>query len=111
MAVNVIQMVRQGRLKSIRVTLAANVPMRVNLPVGSFGFSLRPQAETRFAVGEDPEASAVDNGLSPRPYSIFKIGAVAEANQWETRVLSEPGDAVYISLLSAANTTCDIEVF
>lgn len=99
----------KGTLLSLKVTLTATVPLVVNLPDYAQGFALKPTQEIRFAVNEttQTEVTTVNN---PVLANEFRVGAIAEANLWEVRTISE-GANRYLSLLSLTNGTCVVEVF
>lgn len=101
-----------GALLSVTVTLgAANAVTVVTLPDGSAGFRLFPAgADVRYALNAPPGAAAA-SALAAVPASAFAAGAVAKADQWETRIM-EGASAITLHLRAAvAAAVIDLEVF
>lgn len=93
-----------GTLKSGEYTLSASAGTvtSIAVPSGVRGFRLYPRSNNcRFAVGEDPAAVGV---------GALATGAIAKADQWETRIL--PAGAATVRLRSTtASLVVDVEFF
>lgn len=99
----------QGKLKSVTATLNATpgTLTTVTLPDTAQGFRLYPVgSDVRFAIGEDPAAEAAPAASAAGvaqaiAASQFAAGALAKADQWETRLL-DAGAGRSLRLRSAA---------
>lgn len=91
---------RTAALTSGLWTLAASVVESVTIPAYARGFRLRPSADIRFAISEDPVAAGTET---------LTVGATAFANESEVRLL-ESG-AVTLRLLATGATTVQVSFF
>jgi hypothetical protein len=91
---------RNAALTSGLWTLAAGVVESVTIPAFARGFRLRPSADIRFAISEDPVAAGTET---------LTVGATAFANESEVRLI-ESG-AVTLRLLATGATTVQVSFF
>lgn len=102
-----------GVLKSIKCTLSATpgTLTTITLPDNAQGFRLYPAtSDIRFAIGENPAAEATDTDGTVAA-ADFAVGAIAKADQWETRLLAA-GTARTLRLRSAtASVVVEVGVF
>jgi len=102
-----------GTLLSIVVTLSGTpgTVTIITLPDSAQGFRLCPATyEIRFAVGEAPAAEATSSTTTIAA-NLFAVGAVAKADQWETRLIAA-GASRTLQLRSAtASVVVQVGVF
>jgi len=91
---------RTARLTSGLWTLAAGVVETVTIPSWAHGFRLRPSADIRFAISEDPVAAGTET---------LTVGNTAFASENEVRLI-EAG-AVSLRLLATGATTVQVTFF
>lgn len=91
---------RNAALTSGLWTLANGVVESITIPSYARGFRLRPSADIRFAIGEDPVAAGTET---------LTVGATAFANENEVRLI-EAG-AVTLRLLATGATTVQVSFF
>lgn len=92
---------RNAALTSGLWTLAAGVVEQVTIPAYARGFRLRPSADIRFAIAEDPVAEGTE---------ALTVGNTAIANEWEVRLLESPVPAT-LRLLATGATTVKVGFF
>lgn len=91
---------RNGALTSGLWTLAAGIVEQVAIPSYARGFRLRPSADIRFAISEDPVAAGTET---------LTVGVTAFANESEIRLI-DPG-SVTLRLLATGATTVAVSFF
>jgi hypothetical protein len=91
---------RNAALTSGLWTLANGVVESIPIPAYARGFRLRPSADIRFAISEDPVAAGAET---------LTVGATAFANENEVRLI-ESG-AVTLRLLATGATTVSVGFF
>lgn len=104
---------RTGALSSIQVTLSGTpgTVTTITLPDTARGVRLYPRtSNVRFAVGEDPAAVGTSSATTVAA-SVFAVGDVAKADQFEVRIL-ESGTSRTLRLRSTtASVVVDVSVF
>jgi len=92
-----------GKLTGGRYTLAsASTVVTINIPDFAYGLRLRPTADTRFAIGENPVAAGVD---------ALTVGNTAYANETEVRLLDTGTGRTLRLLTSLAGSTVGVSFF
>lgn len=92
---------RSGALSSGTWTLAAGVVESIAVPAWARGFRLRPTADIRFAIAEDPVAAGAE---------VLTVGNTAIASEFEVRLLDSPVPAT-VRLLATGATTVVVDFF
>ena len=91
---------RTSKLTSGVWTLASGVVESITIPSWARGFRLRPTADIRFAISEDPVAAGTET---------LTVGNIAYANESEVRLI-ETG-AVTVRLLATGASTVTVEFY
>lgn len=93
---------RNAKLTSGTWTLAAGVVESVTVPSWARGFRLRPTADIRFAISEDPVAAGTET---------LTVGNTAYANESEVRLIEPVSGTVTVRLLAIGATTVNVGFF